>query len=120
MLDRKISPRTSHAGHYFVRDQENAIPPAGLGHTLQVTGWRHGGAQGRPAHWFDDECSHFSIRGLNRPLQLGSVFLTAVAAAVGAIERAAITIRKSHMREFPDHRKIDLAPPLVSGNRQSP
>src|SRR5580704_15539964 len=120
MVDGKIPPGAAHAGHHFIGDQKNSMAAANLRHTLQISGRRYNRTQGRSADWFDNESGNFALCGLDRLLQLRCVLLTATTAAIGAVKRTAIAVRKSHVSEFLHHRTIDLTPSLVSGNRQSP
>ena len=112
MLDRKMSSGATHAGHHLIGDQQNTMPAADLRHTLKIAGWRHDSAKRRPADRFDDECRYFAVYSLNCPLQLRGVLLPAVTAAIGAIKRATVTIRKCDMLELLHHWKIDFTPPL--------
>src|ERR1700686_4553327 len=116
MLERKISASASHAGHHFIGDQEHAMAAADFRDRLHVA-WRwRDCSQSRAAHWFKDEGRDFSFCRQNGAFQFGGVLLSAVSAAVGAIELAAITIRNANMRELAHHGKINFAAPEVAGD----
>ena len=114
MVDREMPPDASHTSHYFIGDQENAVPAADLSHTLQISGRWHHSTKCCPADRFDDEGGDFALGRLDRLFQFCGVLLTAITATVGAIKGTAIAIRKRDMREFPYHGQIHFTPPLVS------
>ena len=101
MVNRKISPGAAHAGHHFIGDQKNSMPPADLGNTLQIAGRRHDCAQSRSADWFNNESGNLAPCGLDRLLQFCGIIPPASAAAIRAIKRTAIAIGKSDVSELP-------------------
>src|SRR5580698_8809205 len=117
MLHCEILPGASHTGHDFVGNQQHALSPANLCHALQISRRRYYRTQSRTADWLENECGHLTIRGFNSLLKISRVLLPAIAATVGAVICAAVTIGERHMRELPHHRQIHLAPSFVSRNR---
>src|SRR5450755_231721 len=118
MFDGEIPSGAAHAGHYFIGNQQDTVPPANFRDLLKISGRRNHRAQRGPADWLEDERSGFALGGFNGFLQLSRVLLTAISAAVRAIVVAAIAIGNSHMRELTHHGEIDFAAPLVAGNRE--
>src|SRR6185437_14387644 len=120
MFDGEISSGATHAGHDFVRNQQDAMASANFRDPLQISGRRDDRAQRGTAYRLEDEPGRFTVGGFNGSLQLGRVLLAAVPAAVRAVVVAAIAIWNSYVRELAHHGQIDFAAPLVAGNRKCP
>ena len=114
VLDSEVAAGASHAGHDLVRDEQNAMAAADVRDTLQISGRRNHCAQGRSTYRLEDEAGDLTVCFFYRSFEFGGVLLAAVAAAVGAIEVAAIAIRHADVGEFADHGQVDFAPPLVA------
>src|SRR5580704_2558026 len=114
MIDCEIPSRAAHTAHDFIGNQENALPAADFGHTLQIAGRRYHCAECGSADRFDNEGCNLSRRRLDRLLQFCGILLPAIAASIGAVKGASVAIGKFDVSELPYHRKIHLAPTLVS------
>src|SRR5579863_554069 len=120
MLNCKIPPRASHAGHDFVGDQQHPMPPASLRYALQVSRRRYHRTQSRSADRLKNKRGRLALRSFNRFFEVGCVLLPTVTATIRAVVSTAIAIGEPDMRELAHHRQIHLPPPLVPRNRQRP
>ena len=116
MLDRKVFAGAAHAGHHFIRDEQDAVRATDVGDALEIAGRRRNRTQRRSTHGLKDKCGGRTLRLSDGTLQFRGILLPAVVARVGAVEFAAIAIRNSNVREFLHHGEINLAPFFVAGN----
>src|SRR5512132_1331232 len=107
MFNREIPSAASHSGHDFVGDEQNTVPAAHVGDTLQVSGRRRYGSESRAAHRLEDEPGRFAIRLLDRAFKLCGILLPAVAASIGAVVVASIAVWNPHMLALAHHWEID-------------
>ena len=61
MIYCEIAASAAHAGHHFVRDQENTVFTANARDSLQIIAARNRGAQRRSADWLKDEGRDLAI-----------------------------------------------------------
>src|SRR6266446_10291620 len=107
MLDGEMASGAALPGHYFIRDKQNTVATADLGHLLEITVRRDGRAQRRSTHRFRDECCRFSVSQLDGAFQ----FFRILPGALLAVVCTAIAVWKSNLCKLPHHRQINLAPP---------
>src|ERR1700739_4955582 len=99
MLRGKIAPGASHAGHYFVGNDEHAVPTADLRERWQISrGWDDR-TKCCSADRLKDKSGGLAVRQCDGLLDFGRVLQAAVAAAIRAIEGAAIAVGHADMRK---------------------
>ena len=123
MFDGEIAAGAAHAGHDFVGDTQDAVTAADFRDGRQISRRWNDCSESGAAHWFEEEggglaISLLVVRGFDGTFQFGGVLLAAVAAAVGAIEVAAVAVGHADVRELFHHRQIDFAAASVAGNRE--
>src|SRR6202171_2835784 len=96
MFDGEIPAGAAHASHDFIGNHQDTVAPANFRYLLQISGRRNDCAQRGSADRLEDEPGRFT-GGFNGPLQLGRIFLTAVAAPVLAVIVTAIAIGDSYV-----------------------
>ena len=108
-----------HSRHHFVGDQKNSMLAANFRNSLNVTFRRRHCAQGCSHGWLENKCRHV-FRTV--AFQHAPEFVRAlhVAFRITKPVRTSITIARRNVSPLRQHRRERLAPPDVSGNRQSP
>src|SRR5580765_5039099 len=93
MVDREVAPGATHASHYFIRNEEQALALADFCYGLQIHGWRDDCSESSPADRLKDKSGGFTGGEFNGTFKLRGILLSAVPATIGAVEGAAIAIR---------------------------
>ncbi len=114
MFHREVAAGAAHAGHDFVGDEQHAVTAADVGDRLQISGRRNHRPERGSADRFEDEGGGLAVACLDGAFEFGGVLLAAVAAAVGAIEVAAVAVGHADVRELADHGQIHFAAALVA------
>ena len=120
MVYRELPPRSAHAGHNFIGNQQNFLALANLRDLLQISLRRHDRTQGGAADRFKNHGGCFVIGIGNGLLDLGCVFLAAVEAAIRAVVGAAVAIRRTHGHKLAQHGPVDFATALIPRNCYRP
>jgi len=114
MFHREVAAGAAHAGHNFVGDQQHAVTAADSGNRLQISGRRNHRAERGSADRFEDERGGLAVARFDGAFEFGGVLLSAVAAAVCAIEIATIAVGHADVRELADHGQIHFPAALIA------